>query len=101
MKFFKTPIGTIVLVVLVMIPVIIGMAYVLRKKDKIQVEMNPFANEPLETVYSAPLSDIKANKEKFKEIEDSNETEKKDLKPESKEKPKANVPSQKPDKPRH
>ncbi len=97
MKFYKSPIEKIIIFAVVFIAVFIGLAYVLSKKDKAKAKMNQFINEPLETVYSAPMSDISSNKEQPKEIEDSNETEKKDLSPENTEKPKANIPKQKPD----
>ncbi len=82
---------------MVFIAVFIGLAHVFSKKDKMKVGMNQFVSEPLETVYSAPMSDISSNKEQPEEIEDSKETEKKDLKVENTEKSKTNVPRQKPD----
>ncbi len=97
MKFYKSSIGKIVIFTVVFIAVFIGLAYVFSKKDKMKVGMNQFVNEPLETVYSAPMSDISSNKEQPKEIEDSKETEKKDLKPENTEKQTGNIPKQKPD----
>ena len=97
MKFYKSPIGKIIIFTVVFIAVFIGLAYVLSKKEKVKVGMNQFINEPLETIYSSPMSDISSNKEQPKEIEDSKETEKKDLEPGNTEKPKANVPKQKPD----
>ena len=97
MKFYKSMTGKIIIFAVVIVAVFIGLAYVLSKKDKAKAKMNQFINEPLETIYSSPMSDISSNKEQPQEIEDSNETEKKDLSPENTEKPKANVPKQKPD----
>lgn len=94
MKFFKTPRGIIVAFVVVMTAVIWGLAYVQRKKDKIPVQMNPFANEPMETTYNAPLSKISSSKEKPEEKEVPKKTKREDLKTENTEKAKANLPAQ-------
>ena len=67
------------------------------KNEKPVKEAIQFVSEPIETVYVGTMSRISSSKDKPEEIEDSKETEKKDLKPKNTEKPKANLPEQKPD----
>ncbi len=67
------------------------------KNEKPVKKVIQSVREPFETVYHGVMSNIASSKDKPEEIEDSNETEKEDSKPENIEKPKANLPKQKPD----
>jgi hypothetical protein len=81
---------------------IIAVSYIIlsnvifKKKDELHEKANQLVNDPFETVYTAPLTEVSSSKEKPEEIEKPKETEKKDLKPEMPEKPQANIPRQKP-----
>ncbi|MDD5727233.1 MAG: TrbI/VirB10 family protein [Victivallales bacterium] len=85
MKFFRSPTG-IILVAAIIIALYMGLEKVFKKKDELKVKMNQFVKEPLETVYTTPLSEIFPDRQ---EPESSPETKaaKKDTNPERPGKP--------------
>jgi len=98
LNFLKSPIGKIVISTLaIIIALIITIGPVSEKRDNVKGKVNQFVSEPIETVYHDTLSKISSSKYKPEELEDSKETEKKDVKAGNAEKPKANSPRQKPD----
>ena len=97
-NFCKSIKGKIIMVgAVVIIAYVINIGPVSEKRDNVKGKVKQSVCEPLETVYHGAMSNISSSKDKPEEIEDSKETEKKDLKPKSTEKPKANLPKQKPD----
>ncbi|MCK4981760.1 MAG: TrbI/VirB10 family protein, partial [Victivallaceae bacterium] len=96
-SFCKSTKGGTITIAVALIAVYIIAELAFGKNDKPVKEAIQFVSEPLETIYHGTLSKISSSKDKPDDIEDSKETEKKDLKPESTEKPKANPPEQKPD----
>jgi hypothetical protein len=69
---------------------------IFKKKDKLHEKANQLVNEPFETVYTAPLSEISPEKQKPESLPET-KVEEKDFKPEAPEKPQTNIPKQKPD----
>ncbi len=72
----------------VIVAYIINIGPVSEKRDNVKGKVKQSVCEPLETVYHGAMSNISSSKDKPEDIEDSKETEKKDLKPKSTEKPK-------------
>ena len=96
-NFCKSIKGKIIMVgAVVIIAYVINIGPVSEKRDNVKGKVKQSVCEPLETVYHGAMSNISSSKDKPEEIEDSKETEKEDSKPENIEKPKANLPKQKP-----
>ena len=98
LNFLKSGGGKIAIVgVAGIIALIVTIGPVSKKRESVKGKFNQHVSEPLETVYHGTLSKISSSKDKPKEIEEPKENKKEDLKLENTEKPKANLPEQKPD----
>ncbi|MFA6716473.1 MAG: TrbI/VirB10 family protein [Victivallales bacterium] len=64
MKFFRSPIGIVLAAVAITVLYITLSTVVFKKKDDLKEKANQLVNEPFETVYTAPLSEISPEKQK-------------------------------------
>ena len=81
MKFLRSPIGIILASAVVAVSYVGLSKVIFKKKDDLHEKANQLVNEPFETVYTAPLSEISPEKQKPEPLPET-KVEEKDLKPE-------------------
>jgi hypothetical protein len=69
-KFLKTPLGKLLIFIVLMVLVFIGLQKVFERRETLKGQINQVINEPLETVYNSPLSEILPDKKESERTPD-------------------------------